>query len=268
VLSRWWLVAAAVALGALAGYVTSVGGGDVYVARTTIYLGQPLSPTGGSQIQSLATNPATVNEIVRSESVVADVAARVDVPPGRLRQGIATRSIVVADPARRATTANPLVQISVQGPWRGRTADAANLLAELAVQEVSGYVDAKIDALEERLAAENRELTSIDRRLDEIQRTVAGGGLTPVERLTTQSLIGFAEQRRGQLLGERTDTEQLLTLAETVERGKQVTKASAARVPAQSPRSAMIVGALVGLLAGLALALLWDRFAGRGRPPA
>ena len=268
VLSRWWLVAAAVALGALAGYLTSVGGGDVYVARTTIYLGQPLSPTGGSQIQSLATNPATVNEIVRSESVVADVAARVDVPPGRLRQGIATRSIVVADPARRATTANPLVQISVEGPWRGRTADAANLLAELAVQEVSGYVDAKIDALDERLAAQNRELTSIDRRLDEIQRTVAGGQLTPVERLTTQSLIGFAEQRRGQLLGERTDTEQLLTLAETVERGKQVTEASAARVPAQSPRSAMIVGALVGLLAGLALALLWDRFAGRGRPPA
>ena len=31
-LSRWWLVAAAVAAGVILGYLTSLGGGDVYVA--------------------------------------------------------------------------------------------------------------------------------------------------------------------------------------------------------------------------------------------
>jgi len=34
ILKRWWIVLAAVVLGALAGYLTSVGGGDVFVART------------------------------------------------------------------------------------------------------------------------------------------------------------------------------------------------------------------------------------------
>ncbi len=263
VLSRWWLVVAAVALGAIVGYLTSLGGGDVFVARTTVYLGNPLSPTGNTQIQSLATNPATVSEIVRSDDVVQRVADEVGVRPGRLRQGISTRSIVVTSAAARATTQNPLVQISVRGPWDGdTTAQAANLLAGEVIQEVSGYVDQKIDSLEERLQAQNRELQVIDRRIDQLSRPGALEGLSGGERLV---LAGLSEQRRGQLLEERTDTEQLLTLAETVERGKQVTEAQAQEVPAQSPRSSIFVGALIGLIAGIALALLWDPLVGRRR---
>jgi capsular polysaccharide biosynthesis protein len=264
VLRRWWLVLAAVLLGALAGYLTSLGGGDVYVARTTVYLGQPLSPTGNAQIQSLGTNPATVSEIVRSDAVVNRIADDLDIKPARLRSGISTRQIVPAGTtAASRANQNPLVQISVRGPWSGdTTAQAANALADDVVTEVSGYVDAKIEALKQRLASENRELGQLDRRIDALgARDV--GGLTSGERLI---LIGLAEQRRGQLVSERTDTEQLLTLAETVERGKQVTEAQASRVPAQSPRSAIVVGALIGLLVGLALALLWDPLVGRRRP--
>jgi len=263
ILKRWWIVLAAVVLGALAGYLTSVGGGDVFVARTTIYLGQPLSPTGNAQIQSLGTNPATVSEIVRSDAVVERIANELDVKPARLRAGISTRQIVPAGTtAASRVNQNPLVQISVRGPWGGdTTAKAANALGEAVVTEVSGYVDAKISALEQRLTSENRELAQIDRRIDQLgARDV--GGLTSGERLI---LIGLAEQRRGQLVSERTDTEQLLTLAQTVERGKQVTEAQASRVPAQSPRSAVVVGALIGLIVGLALALLWEPLLGRRR---
>ena len=182
--------------------------------------------------------------------------------PGRLRQGISTRSIVVTSAAARGDTQNPLVQISVRGPWDGdTTAQAANLLAGEVIQEVSGYVDQKIDSLEERLQAQNRELQVIDRRIDQLSRPGVEG-LSGGERLV---LAGLSEQRRGQLLEERTDTEQLLTLAETVERGKQVTEAQAQEVPAQSPRSSIFVGALIGLIAGIALALLWDPLVGRRR---
>jgi len=264
---RWWLVVAAVAVGALIGYLTSLGGGDAYSARTTVYLGQPLSPTGNAQIQSLATNPATVHEIVRSDAVIQKVAADVGVPPGRLRAGISTRPITATTAANRATTQNPLVQVSVRGPWSGDTTSrAANELGDAVVTEVSGYVDEKIRALRQRLQAQNRELAVIDGRLDELGRATSGGNLASVERLVVLNLIGFNEQRRGQILEERTDTEQLLTLAETVERGKQVTEARAQKVPAQSPRSAIIVGALLGLLAGIALALLWEPIVGRRRP--
>jgi capsular polysaccharide biosynthesis protein len=264
VLSRWWLVAAAVALGALIGYLTSLGGGDVYVARTTVYLGQPLSPTGGSQIPSVATHPTTVSEIVRSEDVVQDVAQEVGIRPGELRRGISTQTLTSSGSAQRLPQ-NPLVQISVRGPWSDEAAQAANLLAAAVIREVSGYVDAKVGSFEEQLRAQNRELGQIDRRLGALQGAAEGGGLSSVERLTLLSLIGFAEQRRGQLLDERTSTRQLITLAETVERSKQVTEARSARVPAQSARSAMVVGGLIGLLVGLALALLWNPVLGRRR---
>jgi capsular polysaccharide biosynthesis protein len=263
IVRRWWLVLAAVLLGALAGYLTSLGGGDVFVARTTVYLGQPLSPTGNAQIQSLGTNPATVAEIVRSDEVVDKIADELGIRPGQLRAGISTRQIVPAGTtAASRANQNPLVQISVRGPWEGDTsAQAANSLADEVVTKVSGYVDAKISALEQRLQSENRELAQLDRRIDQLSASEVRG-LTSGERLI---LIGLAEQRRGQLVSERTDTEQLLTLAQTVERGTQVTEAKASRAPAQSPRSSIVVGALVGLLVGIALALLWDPLVGRRR---
>lgn len=263
ILRRWWLVLLAVVLGAVLGYLASLGGPDVYVARTTLYLGTPLSPTGGAQIQSLATNPATVGEIVRSEAVVQEVAGELDIPPGRLRAGIASRAI--PPPAAARTTQNPLVEISVRGPWQAESAEAANLLAAKVIEEISGYVDVKAEGLRAQVENQNRELQQIEERLERLEAAALRPGLSDVERLSLQSLIGFAEQRRGQVVNERTTTRQLLTLADTVERSTQVTEARAARAPAQSPRSAIVVGALIGLLAGLVLALLWEPLVGRRR---
>jgi len=263
---RWWVVAATVAAGAIVGYLTSLGGGDVYVARTTVYLGQPTSPSGSAQIPSLATNPATVNEIVRSQSVVEDIAREVGVDADGLRRGISTKTVALTGTGTVTRQGqNPLVQIAVRGPWRAESARAANLLGSAVVNEVSRYVDAKVKALRERLAGINQELRGIAKRLDEFERSVARSDLPPAERLTIATLIGVTEQRRGQLIGERTDTQQLITLAEEVERSAPINEARAVRVPAQSPRSAILVGALIGLLAGIALALLWDPLVGRRR---
>ena len=249
IVARWWLVAAAVALGVLAGYLLARGGDQVYEATATIYLGQPLSPSGNAQIQSLATNPATVSEIVRRHPLADQVR-------------VSTTTTSTGATARQGI--NPLVVISVRGDSRRETGQAAATLADDVVAQVSGYVDEKISALEERLEGQNRELSSIERRLDELQRQVAGGrNLSSVERLTLMTLAGFGEQRRGQLLEERTDTQQLLTLAQNVERS-QVVRASAAReVSARSPRSSMLVGGLIGLLAGAILALLWEPLVAR-----
>ena len=249
--ARWWLVAAAVALGVLVGYLLARGGGEVYEAKATIYLGQPLSPSGNAQIQSLATNPASVSEIVRRHPL----ADRVRVSTSTTSMGTAARQGI-----------NPLVVISVRGDSRRETGQAAGTLANDVVTQVSGYVDEKITALEERLAGQNRELSSIERRLDELQAQIAAGrNLSSVERLTLTTLAGFGEQRRGQLLEERTDTQQLLTLAQNVERSQVVATSSAREVSARSPRSSMLVGGLIGLLAGAILALLWEPLVSRSR---
>jgi uncharacterized protein involved in exopolysaccharide biosynthesis len=42
--ARWWLPVLGLLLGLAAGYALALGGGDVYRAEATLYLGQPFSP--------------------------------------------------------------------------------------------------------------------------------------------------------------------------------------------------------------------------------
>src|ERR687898_2998506 len=67
---RWWLPVGGVVVGAIVGIALALSSGSVWRAETLLYLGQPFAPLGGGQIQSLATNPRTVGEIVRSASAL------------------------------------------------------------------------------------------------------------------------------------------------------------------------------------------------------
>src|ERR671930_220206 len=46
--TRWWLLAAGLVGGIIVGLLISLGGNQVWTAKTTVYLGQPLSPTGSA----------------------------------------------------------------------------------------------------------------------------------------------------------------------------------------------------------------------------
>ena len=259
--SRWWLVALAAAVGVVAGWAVSLGGGTAYRATATVYLGQPLSPSGNAQIQSLATNPTTVNQIVKSPSVTRPIAEALGVKPGKLRRGVSTKAVSGAV-ARAGQT--QLVEVSVRGPWREESAKAANRLAETVVERVSGYVDSKIGALGQLADSQEHELDRLGRQLDENEAAIASGtGLEPVERLTLANLGVILEQRRGQLVEDLLQTRQLLTLAQDVERAQVVTEAAAVEVAARSKRNAMLVGGVIGLIAGALLALVWEPLGGR-----
>lgn len=256
IVARWWLVVLCVAIGVLIGYVVSLGGGQLFQAKTTVYLGQPLTATGSAQLQGLGTNPATVSQIVRSESVVRAVADQVSVSPDELREGISTRAVSGAV-ARLGQT--QLVEVSVRGPWRRQSADAANLLGETVVERVSEYPDAKIELLEGLAAGQERELEAVDASIDSYRDAIEGGsGLTPSERLLLLSLLANAEQERGRLIEQQTQTELSLAVAREVERASVVTRATATRVAARGRSTSMIVGAVIGLLVGVVLALLWE----------
>ncbi len=259
--ARWWLVGLAVVVGVVLGYIVSRSGGNVFRATATIYLGQPLSPSGNAQIQSLATNPSTVSQIVRSPSVTRPIAEALGIKPGKLRQGVSTTA-VSGSIAKSGQT--QLVEVSVRGPWRKESAEAANRLARTVVERVSGYVDAKIASLQGLVASQQQELDSLASRVDENESAIAAGsGLSAGERLTLVNLTGLLEQRRSQLLQDRLQTQQLLTLAEDVERASVVTQASPVEVAARSRKSSMVVGGLLGLVAGALLALLGAPLVGR-----
>jgi capsular polysaccharide biosynthesis protein len=267
ILRRWWLVAAAVVMGAVIGYLLSLGGGNVFQARATVYPGNQLSPSGNQAIQSPATNPATVGQVARSDEVVQDVARRVGVDPARLRRGISTKQ-VGGTQTRTTTTTVQLVEIGVRGPWRAESAEAANLIATIVVDKTSGYVDVKIKAQEELLAGQTRELAEIESRINDFNAAVSSAqGLSQVERLIVSTQLSLFEQQRGQLLEQQAETRQLLELARQVERGRVLTKAVATKVPARSPKSSIVAGGVIGLLIGIALALLWTPLVASRRAP-
>ena len=261
IVARWWLVVLAVAVGVVIGYVASRSGGNVFRATATVYLGQPLSPSGNAQIQSLATNPSTVSQIVKSPSVTRPIADALGVKPGKLRRGVSTRAVAGAIAKAGQTQ---LVEVSVRGPWRKESAEAANRLAQTVVARVSGYVDAKIVSLKALVESEQQELDSLAGRIDANESAIASGsGLTPGERLVLVNLSGLLEQRRSQVLQDRLQTQQLLTLAQDVERAHVVTAASVVQVAARSRKSSLVVGGLAGLVAGALLALVWTPLVGR-----
>jgi capsular polysaccharide biosynthesis protein len=262
VAARWWLPLLGIILGALAGYALSIGGGRVYEAEARVYLGNPFSPNGGAVVQSLATNPSTVSEIIRSESALRQAAKAAGMRVGELR-GRVSSSTVRSNNPRLAQTS--LVTISVRGSRPVRTERAANALATRVVNRVSGYVNRKIQTYSDTLNALQTAIDSVTRRVTTLNRAIEQPGLDPLQQLVLISQIDNAEQRRVGLINQQVQTQQLLSLAEDVERASVYERAAAVKTTARSTRNSVIVGALAGLILGLVAALAWDALAGRAR---
>src|SRR5918992_1500812 len=147
---RWWLPVAGLFLGAVLGIALALAGGNVWRAETIVYLGQPFAPLGGGQIQSLATNPRTVSEIVRSESVIQDVSDATGIDPSKLRSSISTKELVATGQVRAGV--NPLIEIGVKAGEKANAEEAADALATRVVESVSDYVRRKVESLERQVS--------------------------------------------------------------------------------------------------------------------
>ena len=266
--ARWWLPVLGIVAGLVVGFALALGGGQVYKAETLLFLGQPFTPQGGGQIQSLATNPRTVGEIIRSESALRAAARESGMTVAQLRGNVTSTPITSVGQSRLQT---PLVEVSVKGSAPGKVAAAANALADRVVQRVSLYVDDKVQVLEDQIANDNRELSQINQRIASAtqQQTeiLENRSLSASERLllltNINSTIGFSEQRRGTVQQDLLQARQLLSLAQRVEQSSVVEPAVAAKTTARSTLNAALVGGLIGLLLGCAAALLADPFLAR-----
>jgi hypothetical protein len=187
--------------------------------------------------------------------------------------GLKTSQMTVsATPATGGTTAkgvpNTLFAITVKAPSPRKAAIAANELARIVVQTISAqYVNPKIATLTEQVKADEAELASLDKRLSEEQALL--GQLSGAEKLAAIGIIGIAEQRRSVVTQDLLSTRPLLAQAKSVERGRILTRAVGTKTTARSKRNSAVVGAFLGLLLGVAAALLWEPLAGRfARRPA
>lgn len=261
-LARWWLLLGGLFLGAAIGVLVAAGAGHVFEARTLLYMGQPFY--GGGQIQSLATNPRTVSELIRAESVVDKAADASGLTAGQLRGNITSEAIATAGTTSRALT--PLVEIIVLASAREKAERAADSLARAVVSEVGSYVDIKVGILNERIDIAQEGLQTAARRIEtalEQQRLAATStDLSLSDRILVQAnantSLQFYEARSTNLRADLNEAKLLLSLAENVERSRIVEPARAVRTTATSRSNGGVVGAVVGLLLGGLAALLWD----------
>jgi uncharacterized protein involved in exopolysaccharide biosynthesis len=236
---RWWLPAAGAVVGIVIGFLISIGGNQVYTAKTTVYLGQPLSPTGAVQLQSDATNPSTVGQIIHSEEALQAAALKAGMPVAKLRGHVTSRPVAGALTKLGQT---PLVLITVTGKAPRHTQVAANALAQLVIKRTSTYVSNIITSLEDQIALYTKSLATVNKE---------SSGLSSTDRLV-------AAFQTAQIADQLTAARQQLAVAKQIELGKQETYAVATKTTARSRRNTVIVGALIGLLIGIAAALLWE----------
>lgn len=270
---RWWLPVAGAVLGLVVGLVLALGGGDNYRATALLYLGQPFTPNAGGQIQSLATNPRTVGEIVRSEAALKRAAAAANMPVPQLRGKVSTQAITQAGVPRNQSA---LVEVGVDASTPARAERAANSLARSVVDSVASYVTTKIELLQERIAADEESLEAASDRINaalEQQREVIGNPrLSLTEKILIQqssnNTLNFYEARQFNIRADLDEARQLLSLAQDVELSRVVQEASASEQTATSSRNGAAIGALVGLLLGALAAVVADPWLRRRPAPA
>src|SRR2546425_1955728 len=165
IVARWWLLLAGLLVGALIGYLISLGGKQVWNASATVYLGASYSVVGGTLQQGLQAISSTVGPIARAEDSNDLAAAQAGMRPGDLRGNVSTKTISTgAGASTLRVTANPLVRITVQASTRRKAQVAANALAQIVVARLSTYADRKIAGLKDRVDADQEQIDAIQRQ--------------------------------------------------------------------------------------------------------
>ena len=244
--SRWWVLVGGLVLGAIIGYAIALGGGQVYKATATIYLGQPYSASGNIALQTLQTNPSVVRTVATSPAVVGRVALQCKTKPSAFRGGISTQPI---SGNLSKNGQNPLVSLTVQSSKRRVASCAANGLANAVVDRISSFPNVKI-------ALFRAQITADERAIDSLKAGIASPNVAITDKLLLQTQLSARQT-------DLSNASQLLVQATQVEAPKVLTPASAQLVTARSRRNSLVVGALIGLLLGVLAALVWDRFGAR-----
>ncbi len=255
--THWWLPVTGLVAGVIVGYLISLGGAQVYKAKSVVYLGQPLSQ-GGVQVQSQATNPSTVKQIVTAESTIQRVARDAGLRVGQLRGHVSTQA-VAGNIARLGQ--NPLVAITVTGHSRRPVARAANDLARAVVfsDALAGYSKTKIANLQLQVDQEKAALSTLNRNLKAQQAVLGNGsGLSTSEQLIVLGQLNGLQSQLLTTTDQLTTNQQQLALAKDVEAPLITTLAAATKTTARSRRNTVIVAALIGLLLGIVAAVLYE----------
>jgi uncharacterized protein involved in exopolysaccharide biosynthesis len=262
-LAHWWLPALGLLAGIALGLLIAFSSSDVWRAQATVYAGAPYA-TNTPITNSLATNQSTITRVVKSEETIGQVADASGMTRKKLRDGIATQRL---PSGQGRLVPSQLYVISVKGDERVPTQRATRLLADRVVDRIDDYARSKVEAWERNLRSLNTQLAALETQVRASQEELQRGALSNVERLVVVTSLQVAEQRRGAVEQDRTETLQFLALARDVEMPRVLDRAVAVKTTARSTRNTVAVAGFLGLLLGIFAALLWEPITSRTSRP-
>jgi uncharacterized protein involved in exopolysaccharide biosynthesis len=267
VVRLWWLPVAGLIVGAIGGGIYSLRGSSEYKAAALISLGQPVSP-GGSLVNGFYTNPRAIALITSSASAQSDAEEQAGLSNGALRGKVSVAQVGAAT-GSGATRATPLISLTVTGANAAKTQLAANALAAVVVKRTTApYVGTKIETYHVILRTTRTQLASISDRIAAADKAISQANLDPLNKLVLVTQLDSALQRQGNLLNQLSSTQTQLAFSQNVESAKVISEAEAVKSSAHSRKSAILIGALIGLIVGAVVAVAGDGRIGRRPRPA
>ena len=149
VVRNWYVVLITVVVAVLLVVLHTVGTGKQSQAQATVFLGTPLTPTGGSaQLNSVVANPTSAQAYLHTSSVLDAAAAKAGIKSGTaLRSHLSVTAL--QSTTTKSTGATPNMQITVQGPYDRTSAvdrgAVAGRLADRLGEQLPGGEDRRAD---------------------------------------------------------------------------------------------------------------------------
>ena len=257
-IERWWLVAAGLVAGIVVGALFSLSGGSVYQASVLIAPGQPFSPQG-SPVLSYQSSPRAIEKLVTSESALKRAAKAAGIGIGALRGHVGTQTVSTGASSSTASRGAVLIEITVQLHKPKHAEDAANALGGIVVADTtSKYVSQSIDGFTVKIRNYEVQLSILKQRIDELNKDVNAPSLNFTDKLLLVASLDNAQTRFGTISDNLSLAQQQKTLAQSVELAQTIEPAVAHKTTARSRRNSILVGALIGLIAGVIVAIVAD----------
>jgi hypothetical protein len=277
---RWYVVVLAVVVAVAVVFLHGVSAATRQSAATAVvYLGTPYSPTGtGVLPSSPLSNSQIAIQFVKAPRQVSAAARAAGIDHHSLRDHISV--LPVGGPVNGgknvAQTATPTMSITVEGPWtRVKVQTATNTLAQLLIDYANRYSGQKAAVIRAKVASERKEMASLLSAQALTHKNLARLDASHTSALdkvaATAPYVGDLAASVTQIsaLTENLTDDQIGLLgARDIESAQFITHATGHRLAAATRRTSVIVAALIGLIAGIALALAWESLAASRRAQA
>jgi hypothetical protein len=151
----------------------------------------------------------------------------------------------------------------------------ANSLAQSLIDYANRYTSLKARLIAQRVKNEKAEMATlleVQKRARASLAAIDASSAQPLDKVAASSPLvsdlNTAATQIGTLTLNLTNDEVTLVATRDIESAQFISRASGRKVSAATRRSSLVIGAMVGLIVGVGLALAWEALSARPRRPS